>query len=278
MWNNIAVVLRGHLRTWEWNAPQVFDFYSKISRNVDYYFSTWLTPEFRHNKIEKTFNRVNIQPKAVLKVSYQDREYTSWGGPALLSLHALPHVRQQHKQNPYDVIFDTRPDVAPLRIEDIPITPIQENTLYTTMFTNLLDCHGDRNVGMMDHMLVSDFDTYESMCDRIIVDSSDTKECHVDIREFAQKQGARVSNSLTWMKAEMTRPCGFVRFPNVLSQLRLEPPIEPEKYPPWESCTIEQRLELLSLQGIESIDYVTNNGNIAVEDLTDEVRDRFRNK
>ena len=42
--------------------------------------------------------------------------------------------------------------------------------------------------------------------------------------------------------------------------------------------TIEQRLELLSLQDIESIDYVTNNGNIAVENLTDEVRDRFRNK
>jgi hypothetical protein len=80
------------------------------------------------------------------------------------------------------------------------------------------------------------------------------------------------------MKAEMTRPCGYVRYPNVLSQLRLEPPIEPEKYPPWESCTIEQRLDLLSLQGIENIDYVTNNGNIAVEDLTDEVRDRFKNK
>ena len=33
---NIAVVLRGQVRTWHFNAPKVFDFYDKIADNVDY--------------------------------------------------------------------------------------------------------------------------------------------------------------------------------------------------------------------------------------------------
>ena len=40
---NIAVVLRGHVRTWHFNAPKVFEFYNSIADNVDYYFTTWDT-------------------------------------------------------------------------------------------------------------------------------------------------------------------------------------------------------------------------------------------
>jgi hypothetical protein len=276
MLNNIAVVLRGHLRTWEWNAPQAFEFYNSIAHNVDYYISTWATPELRTVKIDQTFADVNLVKK--LYVDYQDREYTSWGGPALLSLHIVPHVRQQHRLTPYDVVFDTRPDVAPFRIEDIPITPIQENTLYTNAFTNLLDCKGDRNIGMKDHMLVSQFNVFEAMCDRVVIDSNDTRECHVEILDFAKKQGFAVSNSLNWMDAIMTRPSGFKRYPSCTDEVYNRNLFEDEEYPTWESCTIEQRLELLDMQNIEKIDYVTNNGNIAVEQMSDNVKKQFHNK
>lgn len=272
MLNNIAVVLRGHLRTWEWNSPQVFDFYSSIAHNVDYYVATWRTPNLRAGKIDKTFDRLGRRPNVRLWIDYQDREYTSWGGPALLSLHIAPHVRQQHKQTPYDVIFDSRPDVAPKRNADIPLTPIQENTLYTTSFTNLKDCNGDRNIGMMDHMLVSKFEVFEAMCDRIIVDSNFTKECHVDILEFAKKQGFTVSNSIKWMDAYMIRPCGFKRFPSCRDQVYGENLFEHEEFPPWESCSIAQRRQLLDMQNIEETDYITNNGNISLEPMSDTVR------
>ena len=276
MLNNIAVVLRGHLRTWEWNAPQAFEFYNSIAHNVDYYISTWATPDLRTVKIDQTFADVNLVKK--LYVDYQDREYTSWGGPALLSLHIVPHVRQQHKQTPYDIVFDTRPDVAPFRIEDVPITPIQENTLYTNAFTNLLDCNGNRNVGMKDHLLVSQFDVFEAMCDRVIIDSKDTRECHVEILDFAKKQGFAVSNSLNWMDAIMTRPSGFKRYPSCTDEVYGRNLFEDEEFPTWDSCTIEQRLELLDMQNIEKIDYITNNGNIAVEQMSDNVRKQFHNK
>tara|TARA_Y100001937_G_scaffold127713_1_gene200839 strand:+ start:845 stop:1678 length:834 start_codon:yes stop_codon:yes gene_type:complete len=275
MLDNIAVVLRGHLRTWEWNAPQVFTFYSSIAHNVDYYISTWATPQLRDVKIDITF-RENL-PKAFLKVGFQDREYTSWGGPALLSLHILPYVRQQHKKTPYDVIFDSRPDVAPKLMLGESICPIQENTLYTTNFTNLLDKNGDRNIGMMDHMLVSKFNVFEAMCDRIIIDSADTKECHVDMLDFAKKQGFRVSNSLPWMDATMIRPCGMARFDNVQDEVYGRNLIEPEQFPTWESCTLEQKIELLDMQNIEHLDYITNNPTINLQPYTDVVRDQFVN-
>lgn len=273
MLDNVAVILRGHLRTWEWNAPQVFTFYNSIAHNVDYYVSTWDTPNLKNVKIDKTFGE--NQPKVFLNVGFQDREYTSWGGPALLSLHVVPYVRQQHKIRPYDVVFDSRPDVAPKFILGESICPIQENTLYTTNFTNLVDCHGDRNIGMMDHMLVSHFNVFEAMCDRIIIDSRNTKECHVDMLEFAKKQGFRVSNSLPWMDALMIRPCGMARFNNIQDEVYGRNLKEPEEYPPWESCDREQRIELLNMQNIEHLDYITNNPNINIEPYSDTVRDQF---
>ena len=46
---NIAVVLRGQVRTWHFNAPKVFDFYNEIADNVDYYFVTWDTCKSKFN-------------------------------------------------------------------------------------------------------------------------------------------------------------------------------------------------------------------------------------
>ena len=40
---HIAVVLRGHVRTWNFCAPKVFDFYNQIAEDVDYYFIVWDT-------------------------------------------------------------------------------------------------------------------------------------------------------------------------------------------------------------------------------------------
>ena len=55
---NIAVVLRGHVRTWRFNAPKVFDFYNEIADNVDYYFITWDTSNTEG--IEETFINQNL--------------------------------------------------------------------------------------------------------------------------------------------------------------------------------------------------------------------------
>ena len=55
---NIAVVLRGHVRTWHFNAPKVFDFYDSIADNVDYYFTTWDTSNT--DGIEGTFEDQNL--------------------------------------------------------------------------------------------------------------------------------------------------------------------------------------------------------------------------
>ena len=55
---NIAVVLRGHVRTWHFNAPKVFDFYNEIADNVDYYFITWDTSNTEG--VEESFTNQNL--------------------------------------------------------------------------------------------------------------------------------------------------------------------------------------------------------------------------
>ena len=57
-WNHIAVVLRGHVRTWHFIYPLVFKFYESIAENVDYYFITWDTSNT--NGIEETFEGKNL--------------------------------------------------------------------------------------------------------------------------------------------------------------------------------------------------------------------------
>lgn len=277
--DNIAVVLRGHIRTWEYNAPVVFDFYDKIAHNVDYFLSTWNTPGVRYEKVKKIFKRSNKQYKEFIAVDFQEGNYTSWEGPAHLSLHIAPYLRLQHQLTPYQAVFDSRFDVLAHLTENVNFTPsVLDNTLYTTSFTNLLDKHGDRNIGMTDHMLVSTVDVFCKMNDRITVKSRDTRECHVDMLDFAKRQGIKPSNAIPWLTAIMTRPVDAVRYPDPFSATKMHLAPASDEYPPWVDCTVEDRLRLCNQFDIEPLDYVTNNGNIAVAFPQDKHFEAIRNK
>lgn len=267
MFKNIAVLLRGHIRTWEYNAPVMFDFFDKIGVNVDYYIATWKTPNVRQRKILQAFDQANKKFKQLLLVNYQEGSYTSWSGPAHLSLQMMPYMRQQHRKTPYDVVFDTRPDVLAKLVKDIPIT-VNPDTLYSTAWTNLVDCRGDRNIGVMDHMLVSKFNVFEAMCDRITINSRDTRECHVEILSWAKSHGFSVSNCTPWMNTAMIRPADVVRTPNAFTMFTPQLQIN-ESQLNWVDCTVEQRVAIMKEQDIESYDYITNNSFISIENLSD---------
>lgn len=269
MFKNIAVLLRGHIRTWDYTSPTIFKFFDSIGVNVDYYICTWDTPNLRAEKIHSAFLKANKKFKKFLTVGHQNETYTSWSGPAHLSLQMLPHMRQQHKKTPYDIVFDMRPDVLVKLVENEPIR-VNPDTLYSTMWTNLVDCRGDRNVGMMDHMLVSEFNVFDAMCDRITLISRDTRECHVEILSWAKSQGFKVSNCTNWMQTAMIRPADVRRQRDPFTMFTPHG-IDEDACPPWPQCSIEQRLAIINEQNIEKYDYITNNGTIAVEPLTDKI-------
>ena len=272
MMKNIAVVLRGHLRTWKYNAPVVFDFFDSLAENVDYYVFTWNTPGVKINTIRETFSDADKVPKVTEYVTPQLTKYTSWSGPALLATFAAPHIRYEHIKNPYDAVFETRFDTLTCLVPGIPITPIAPNTWYSNCFTNLVDRYGNRNVGMKDHFLVGDVETYSKMADRIVIPSEQTKECHVDMLEFAHTNNIKVSNSLPWVNTMMCRPSDRYR---VRDPFKWATPhsiyIDNTTIPAWESATMYERIDMLTHSDIEWTDYITDNGNIGIGRPGDEL-------
>ena len=264
MMKNIAVVLRGHIRTWDYNAPVVFDFFDSISENVDYYVATWRTPSLKMQTIERAFETAGKEISAKIIMNIDENFYTSWNGPALLATMVAPNIRHQHLKTPYDAVFETRFDVLSTRNHDIPITPIAENTWYTNCFTNLVDRYGDRNVGMKDHFLAGTVETYSAMADRLLIPACDTKECHVDMLQFAQGKGIKVSNSLNWVNTMMSRPSDNYRVPNAFDWKYPLQINTKHEFPTWESASTHERIDMLVRMDIEWADYITDNGNIGV--------------
>jgi hypothetical protein len=271
MMKNIAVVLRGHIRTWKYNAPVVFDFFDNISENVDYYVYSWATPGLKMNTIRETFQSAEKTPKHTEYVVPQPEKYTSWSGPAFLATLAAPYIRQEHRQNPYDAVFETRFDTLTTLVPGIPVTPISPNTWYTNCFTNLVDRFGNRNVGMKDHFLAGDVETYCTMADRIIIPSAATKECHVDMLQFAQKNGIKVSNSLPYVNTMMSRPSDRYRVRDPFMWADPHSIDTDHTIPEWHDATLFERIDMLTHSDIEWSDYITDNGNIGVARPGDEL-------
>jgi len=246
-----------------YNAPVVFEFFNSIADNVDYYVFTWNTPDFKHWSLTDSFQNAGITPKVCKVVDIPIESYTSWSGPAYLATLAAPFIRIEHKINPYDAVFETRPDVLSF-LTGKTITPIAPNAWYTTQFTNLVDQYNNRNVGMTDHFLAGTVEVYSAMADRTVVHASSIRECHVDMLEFAKRQAISVSNSISWVSAQMTRPADQYRVPDAFAW-KMPYNIEVNhEIPVWQNCTIEQRVDMLDKLGIAHYDYITPNNNISI--------------
>lgn len=233
---NIAVVLRGHVRTWRFNAPKVFDFYNEIADNVDYYFITWDTSNTEG--VEESFTNQNLIHFHILGHSMHNAElsegekegeyYNGHLGPPYMNMIMLPHIRRQEKRlgTKYDCIFDSRPDVLLTRNKilwgedagnDLSVTYPDPNTIYfsglemqTNAGTNELD------IAMQDWFMYMRSDEFEIFnmryhSDYLIYTNGNGPGTQIEIREYV------VSNLHTpmivciqdWCDAHMVRPNVF---------------------------------------------------------------------
>lgn len=108
----IAVVLRGHKRTWDFTKSHMFQFFEQMGCRVDYYVSLWNTPSVDQEQLTQDFVGKNL--KALIITDTSTEFSNPWLGPAYLSNLVSGHIFQEEyiSRENYDMIFDTRPDVA----------------------------------------------------------------------------------------------------------------------------------------------------------------------
>lgn len=201
MLNHIAVILRGHIRTWRWIHPYVFDFYEKLAYNVDYYMMSYIGSTINTNILGSFEGRNLIACRYVTpNTDFND----SFVNAAYLSYLLLPHKHKREKEVKYDMVFDTRPDVIPVLQPGKHIHPPEPNVLYTTQFELHFNYkYGYYDLAIGDWFLASTSEVHDKMVERFVEDNIQSNQ--ITIRWFAEQNGFSV-NKLDYARSFMARP------------------------------------------------------------------------
>lgn len=251
--DHIAVILRGHIRTWFHIKHHVFNFYSSISKNVDYYFITWM-PSHIYNSAASTFGDSGQKLIAYLPINYDSDYYTSWFGSSYMAFRCLPYKHSREKNIKYDAVIESRPDVLPILRDGYNFHDVLKpstNTLYTTNYEiqhNYLNKCNDLGIG--DWLLMSDSKTYDIMAERHIYDNS--RGSQISIRTFADENNIKV-NYLHTFDGIMIRP-NIIQINWNDSNLRH---LLLEKKHQWQQLNQTEKISLCNQSNISCWDYVT---------------------
>jgi|TARA_R110000823_G_C15924743_1_gene498980 hypothetical protein len=266
---HIAVVLRGHVRTWHYIYPLVFEFYESIAKEVDYYFITWDTSN--SDNIIETFKGKNlihfqIVPKTICNTLF----YNSYEGPAFMGALLLPHIntREQTLKTPrkiYDAIIDSRPDVLPIRRvmldvdrvgEQISFIKPEMDTAYVTgieIQKNL----GNAPKGNLDDVAIKDWfilhtsDSYKRLLDRYGKYKRTDAGCQIEYRECIEENKLNIC-IMDWLEAIMVRPTCF----DISWELRNDHESIIDYSNEWPDTDSEKKKELCLKYGISMSDYM----------------------
>lgn len=208
MMNRIAVLLRGHARSWTLIHKKAFSFYESLAYNVDYYFVTYKLDNFDYTNIKSTFKNRNLIKFLLVptenRVGNPKNIYNSWFGPSYLAYRILPYMRLQSKKYSYDAIIDSRPDVLCRYRNNLTPLPPVPNTLHT----HKIELHqrhdlGTYEVAIADHFLMYDYDTCIKLADRHIAPCPLGNQ--IQHRQWLEEQNIDI-NIIDWVEAYITRP------------------------------------------------------------------------
>jgi len=248
---NIAVILRGHYRTWDYNHKEAFKFYESIAENVEYYFVTWRFDNMFTKRITDSFDDNNQKLIKLLCIYPDGLYYNSWQGPSWLNYAIIPYKRQREREITYDAVFDTRPDIIYKRIENKIVLLPEPNTLYITKYEPQLGPDGNKHIGIEDHFMMSTSNVHDRMCIRHAY--RDDIGCQSQILKLATEFGIQTA-VINWVIDSIVRPTAFANIP------------DPKKYfesdyrkieRAWGNMPLEQKLTLLKNHAIDSEDYNT---------------------
>lgn len=251
MLKNIAVVLRGHYRTWGYVHPAVFDFYDGIAENVDYYISTWKNLDHPSKFFTDPFVKFKKNLVHFLQVYPDETYYTSYLGASYLSYQIIPYMLSLHHINKYEFVFNTRPDIIYRMRPNAPKLNLKEDTYYTTNYVCQPDGKNEKyHIGVEDHFFISSFENNLIMNTRHC--ELDPMGCHNQILNFATQYGIKTA-ALHNLQAGIVRPTAFNQCPNSLKYFdsNSNPSMK------WFEIEKKEKLKLLRKYSIPEKDYTT---------------------
>jgi hypothetical protein len=251
MLENIAVMLRGHNRTFKYTNKIIFDFFSKISNNVDYYYSTWLESSAFYSSAG-SFNEQNLI--AHVNTQRSEEYYSSWASPAYLSFRLVPYKHRREKSITYDAVFDTRPDVAPflkkINLNNFIQKP-RPNTIYTTGYEIQHNFHKNcRSIAVQDWFVMMDSKSYDVMAERFI--HNNREGVQISWITYANLNNIHVAY-LDWVDPIMVRPDMLyvdIDSPNLYEELQ-------NKRYNWKQIDVNEKIRIMDETGVCAFDYMT---------------------
>lgn len=256
MLNHIAVILRGHVRTWRWVQKYAFEFYDKIAHNVDYYFISWQGCEENTN-IVGSFEGRHLE-KCLLLAPNSDFP-DSYKSPAYTSYMMIPYKKQREKYVQYDMVIDTRPDVIPLLQKNASIIKPEPNILYTAgyeLHTNPV--YNTPDIAVKDWFFASTSEVYDQMAHRWIAKNDQTNQ--ITIRTYAEEYGFYV-NKLPYVRAFMARP-------NITEAIRPDGSLDTDQLSPlcanWVNLSSEEKINIMAKNDIPLNNYQTGSSTCTI--------------
>lgn len=207
----IAVLIRGHKRTWDWCKHNIFHVYENIAEQVEWYFVTWQTPDLNLIQLKQDFRTKNLIDIITVPTSWYNyfnvgpppygQDSGPWYSPAWLSYNALPSkkLRQQHVN--YDAVFDQRPDAIPYIS-----TPYFKNIDATTLYSTAENLSEVNDIGFM-----SDSRTYDILASRFTYPFAEDHKPETLFAEFCQSSNINIK--LGFLDYVVIRPDIFKHYP-----------------------------------------------------------------
>lgn len=188
MFNKIAVVLRGCVRTWPHISQVAFDNFSKISKSIDYYFVTWDIPGLKEVEVIDSFKDQNLVK--FLKVSTDQYYKNTSHGPSWLANQMYDHLLPKD----YDVIFDSRPDILPVFFNDNQKQlSYKDNSVCVVWENTVTDGNNIKDMGISDCFQYMSKDVYKLFCERYKMNHKINN--HVDLRNFYLEHNINIITS-----------------------------------------------------------------------------------
>jgi hypothetical protein len=152
----VAVFVRGHMRTWDFNKENFFNFCDQLGDQVDYYCAVWKNKKNypQIDRMKADFASKNLK---IFLMPENHWEYDAFKGPAYLStmLNKFKLEEEVLSGVVYDAVLDTRPDVAFFKTGTVD-TPSQWHIGSTRV--ELEEVNNWR--GLEDHVFLSNSPTH----------------------------------------------------------------------------------------------------------------------
>lgn len=210
------VVIRGHIRTWNYVSGPTLEFYDSLAENVDYYVCTWQMENMNTIAVEEKFKNRNLIKFLQL---WQNPDISSaWAGPAYHSYMLLPYKRLRERELgvKYDAVIDTRFDIMIGQnyektfneygsiLTNKPITKIEPNTLYTDMIDYSIEQEPNLRLPRpSDHWFIMSSDMYQPFTERFI--RKEKYSCHEEFYLMCKDEGWSLGVA-DWAKTMIVRP------------------------------------------------------------------------